>query len=200
MKTIQPYTRFIALLLAAFAIAGCANKMAPAQKAIADIEAAVAAAGEDATKYIPDEVQAVNDQVANLKAMFDKKDYKGVLAAAPAVLTQAQGLTSAAAAKKTEMMDAYAGEWSTLSSSVPEAVAAIQSRVDVLSKSKKLPAGMDAATLDSVKTSLAEANTMWSQATEAQAAGDLEQAVTLAQQVKTRTDELLTTLGMTAAG
>jgi len=200
MKTIQPYTRFIALLLAAFAIAGCANKMAPAQKAIADIEAAVAAAGEDATKYIPAEVQAVNDQVTNLKAMFDKKDYKGVLAAAPAVLTQAQGLTSAAAAKKTEMMDAYAGEWSTLSSSVPEAVAAIQSRVDVLSKSKKLPAGMDAATLDSVKTSLAEANTMWSQATEAQAAGDLEQAVTLAQQVKTRTDELLTTLGMTAAG
>ena len=84
MKTIQPYTRFIALVLAAFAIAGCANKMAPAQKAIADIEAAVAAAGEDATKYIPAEVQAVNDQVANLKAMFDKKDYKGVLAAAPA--------------------------------------------------------------------------------------------------------------------
>jgi hypothetical protein len=198
MKTIQPYTRFIALLLAAFAIAGCANKMAPAQKAIADIEAAVAAAGEDATKYIPDEVQAVNDQVANLKAMFDKKDYKGVLAAAPALLTQAQGLTSEAAAEKTEMMDAYAGEWSTLSSSVPEAVAAIQSRVDVLSKSKKLPAGMDAATLDSVKTGLAEANSMWSQATEAQAAGDLEQAVTLAQQVKTRTDELLTTLGMTA--
>ena len=198
MKTIQPYTRFLVMVLAAFAIAGCANKMAPAQKAIADIEAAVAAAGEDATKYIPDQVQAVNDQVANLKAMFDKKDYKGVLAAAPAALTQAQGLTTAAAAKKTEMTDMYAGEWSTLASSVPEAVAAIQSRVDVLSKSKKLPAGMDAAALDGVKAGLAEANTMWSQATEAQAAGDLEQAVTLAQQVKSRTDEMLTTLGMTA--
>jgi hypothetical protein len=198
MKTIQPYARFIALILAAFVVAGCANKMAPAQKAIADIEAAVTAAGEDATKYVPDQVQAVNDQLANLKAMFDKKDYKGVLAAAPAVLTQAQGLTAAAAAKKTEMTDMYAGEWSTLASSVPQAVAAIQSRVDILSKSKKLPAGMDAATLDNVKTSLAEANSTWAQATEAQAAGDLEQAVTLAQQVKTRTDELLTTLGMTA--
>ena len=198
MKTIQPYARFIALILAAFVVAGCANKMAPAQKAIADIEAAVAAAGEDATKYVPDQVQAVNDQLANLKAMFDKKDYKGVLAAAPAVLTQAQGLTAAAAAKKTEMTDMYAGEWSTLASSVPQAVAAIQSRVDILSKSKKLPAGMDAATLDNVKTSLAEANSTWAQATQAQAAGDLEQAVTLAQQVKTRTDELLTTLGMTA--
>ena len=64
--------------------------------------------GRDQVRH-PAEVQAVNDQVANLKAMFDKKDYKGVLAAAPAVLTQAQGLTSAAAAKKTEMMDAYAG-------------------------------------------------------------------------------------------
>jgi len=198
MKTIQPYARFIALILAAFVVAGCANKMAPAQKSIADIEAAVTAAGEDATKYVPDQVQAVNDQLANLKAMFDKKDYKGVLAAAPAVLTQAQGLTAAAAAKKTETMDMYAGEWTNLASSVPQAVAAIQSRVDILSKSKKLPAGMDAATLDNVKTSLAEANSTWAQATQAQAAGDLEQAVTLAQQVKTRTDELLTTLGMTA--
>ena len=71
MKTIQPYTRFIALVLAAFAIAGCANKMAPAQKAIADIEAAVAAAGEDATKYVPDEVQAVNDQVANVNRLAE---------------------------------------------------------------------------------------------------------------------------------
>ena len=198
MKNIQSYTRFFALALAALAIAACANKMEPAQKAIADIEAAVAAAGEDATRYIPDQVQAVTDQVASLRAMFDKKDYKGVLAAAPAILTQAQGLASAAAAKKTETMDMYAGEWSNLAGSVPQAVAAIQSRVDVLSKSKKLPAGMDAATLDGVKSGLAEANSMWTQATEAQAAGDLEQAVTLAQQVKTRTDEMLTTLGMSA--
>jgi hypothetical protein len=196
MKTIHPYARFLALVLAAVAIAGCANKMEPAQKAIADIEAAITAAGADATKYIPDQVQAVNDQLANLKAMFDKKDYKGVLAGAPAVLTAAQGLATEAAAKKTEMMDMYAGEWSNLASSVPQAVAAIQSRVDVLSKSKKLPAGMDKAALESVKTDLADANTMWTQATQAQAAGDLEQAVTLAQQVKTKADELLSTLGM----
>jgi hypothetical protein len=198
MNTIQPYTRFLALAFMALLVAGCANKMAPAQKAIADIEAAVAAAGDDAAKYIPEEVQAVTDQLTNLKAMFDKKDYKGVLAAAPAALTQAQGLASAAAAKKTEMMDMYAGEWTTLAESVPQAVAAIQSRVDVLSKSKKLPAGMDAATLDGVKAGLDEANTMWTQATSAQAAGDLEQAVSLAQQVKSKADGLLATLGMSA--
>ena len=196
MKTIQSYTRFAALALVALALAGCANKMEPAKKAIADIEAAVAVAGEDATRYIPDQVQAVNDQVANLKAMFDRKDYDGVLKAAPTVQTQAQGLAAAAQTKKTEMMDQYAAEWSTLADSIPEAVAAIQSRVDVLSKSRKLPAGMDKAKLDSVKAGLDEANTMWTQATQAQAAGDLEQAVSLAQQVKTRTDGLLSELGM----
>ncbi len=196
MKTTHPYVRFAALALAALAVAACANKMEPAQKAIADIEAAIAAAGDDATKYIPDQVQAVQDKVANLKAKFDSKDYNGVLADAPAVLTEAQGLSAAAAAKKTEMTDMYAGEWSTLADSVPQAIAAIQSRVDVLSKSKKLPAGMDTAALESVKAGLAEANSQWTQATQAQAAGDLEQAVTLAQQVKTRTDELLSTLGM----
>jgi hypothetical protein len=199
MKTIQPYVRFAALALAALTVVACANKMEPAQKAIADIEAAVAAAGEDASKYIPDQVQAVQDKVAALKAKFDSKDYNGVLADAPAVLTEAQGLSAAAAAKKTEMMDQYAAEWSTLADSVPQAIAAIQSRVDVLSKSKKLPAGMDKTQLESVKTGLAEANGQWTQATQAQAAGDLEQAVSLAQQVKTRTDELLATLGMSPA-
>jgi hypothetical protein len=198
MNTIRPYTRFLALALAALAVAACANKMEPAQKAIADIEAAVAAAGEDATKYIPDQVQAVSDQVASLKGMFDKKDYKGVLAAAPAILAQAQGLVAASAARKTEVMDQLTGEWTGLAESVPQAVAAIQSRVDILSKAKKLPSGMDAATLDGVKSGLAEANEMWSQATAAQASGDLEQAVSLANQVRTRADELLAQLGMSA--
>jgi len=198
MNTIRPYTRFLALALAALALGACANKMAPAQKAIADIEAAVAAAGDDAAKYIPDQVQAVNDQVASLRAMFDKKDYKGVLAAAPAILAQAQGLAASATARKTEAMDMLTGDWNALAESVPQAVAAIQSRVDVLSKSKKLPQGMDAATLDSVKAGLAEASTMWTQATTAQASGDLEQAVSLGQQVKTSTDGLLAQLGMSA--
>jgi hypothetical protein len=171
--------------------------MEPAQKAISDIEAAVAAAGDDATKYVPDEVRAVNDQVATLKAQFDKKDYKGVIAAAPAVLAKAQALVASAAAKKTESMDALNAEWGSLAASVPQAVAAIQSRVDILSKSKKLPAGMDKATLESTKTGLAEANTLWTHATAAQSSGDLEQSVGLARQTKEKADGLLAALGMT---
>ncbi len=197
MKTKQWLQSFVAFAVVALVAAGCANQMEPATKAIADIETAVAAAGDDAAKYIPDEVSAVNDKVASLKAQFDKKDYKGVVAAAPAVLAQAQALAASAAAKKTESMDALNAEWGSLAASVPQAVAAIQSRVDILSKSKKLPAGIDKATLESTKAGLAEANTLWTQATAAQSSGDLEQAVGLGRQTKEKADGLLAALGMT---
>jgi pyruvate/2-oxoglutarate dehydrogenase complex dihydrolipoamide dehydrogenase (E3) component len=94
-------------------------------------------------------------------------------------------------------MDALNAEWGGLAASLPAAVSAIQSRVDILSKSKKLPAGLDAATFESVKTGLTEATGLWDQATAAQAAGEMEQAVTLGNQVRQKTDGLLAALGMT---
>ena len=93
----------------------------------------------------------MTSQVAGLKAKFDQKDYKGVLAAAPALLTQAQGLAAAAGAAKqaaeAAALEAMNGEWGTLSADIPAQLAAVTSRVDILSKSKKLPAGLDAASL-----------------------------------------------------
>jgi hypothetical protein len=73
MKTKQWLQSFVAFAVVAFVAAGCANQMEPAKKAIADIEAAVAAAGDDAAKYIPDEVSAVNDKVASLKAQLTRR-------------------------------------------------------------------------------------------------------------------------------
>jgi hypothetical protein len=188
MKSRSLFTGFLSMALAALLLVGCANQMEPAQKAIADVEAAIAAAGADAAQYIPDQLQAVTGQLADLKAKFDKKDYKGVIAAAPALLTQAQGLAGAAATAR------EAAEAGTL----PAAVAAIDSRVNILSKSKKLPANLDPATFESVKTGLADAKTLWDQATAAQASGNVEGAVTAARQVKEKADAALAALGMTA--
>jgi len=202
MKLESAFAGFLSLAMAAVLLAGCANQMEPAKKAIADIEAAVTAAGPDAAQYVPDQVQAVTSQVADLKMKFDQKDYKGVIAAAPALLAQAQGLAAAAASAKqaaqAAALEALKGEWTTLSASLPAAVAAIESRVNILSKSKKLPANLDAATFESVKTGLADAKTLWDQATAAQSAGNLEQAVTAARQVKEKADAALAALGMTA--
>jgi trimeric autotransporter adhesin len=205
MRSRSLFTSFLSMALAALLLAGCANQMEPATRAIADIEAAIGAAGADAAQFIPDELQAVTGGLADLKAKFDQKDYKGVMAAAPALLAQAQALAGSAAtaraaaeAAQAAALEAMNAEWTTLSGTLPAAVAAIESRVNVLSKSKKLPAGLDAATFDSVKTGLADAKSLWDQATAAQAAGNVEAAVTAARQVKDKADAALAALGMTA--
>jgi len=205
MKSRSLFTGFLSIALAALMLVGCANQMEPAKKAIADIEAAISAAGPDAAQYIPDQLQAVTSQLADLKAKFDQKDYKGVIAAAPALLTEAQGLAGAAAsakeaaeAAKAAALEALGAEWTTLSAGLPAQVAAIESRVNILSKSKKLPANLDQATFESVKTGLADAKALWDQATAAQASGNVEAAVTAARQVKEKADAAMVALGMTA--
>jgi hypothetical protein len=202
MKFKSVFAGFFSLVIAAALLAGCANQMEPAKKAIADIEAAVAAAGPDAAQYIPDQLQAVTTQITDLKMKFDQKDYKGVLAAAPALLAQAQGLTAAAASAKqaaeAAALEAFNSEWGTLAADIPAQLAAVTSRVGILSKSKKLPAGLDAASFEAARSGTDEAKSLWDQATAAQAAGNMEQAVMTARQVKEKLDAAMAGLGMSA--
>jgi hypothetical protein len=203
MKLKSVFAGFLSLAMAAVLIAGCANQMEPAKNAIAGIEAAITAAGPDAAQYIPDQLQAVTSQLSDLKMKFDQKDYKGVIAAAPALLTQAQGLAGAAStakqaaeAAKAAALQALTTEWGTLSAGIPAQLAAVTSRVGILSKSKKLPAGLDAASFEAARTGTDEAKSLWDQATAAQAAGNMEQAVMTARQVKEKLNAAMAGLGM----
>jgi len=202
MKLKSVFAGFFSLVMAAVLLAGCANQMEPAKKAIADIEAAAEAAGPDAAQYIPDQLQAVTSQITDLKMKFDQKDYKAVIAAAPALLTQAQGLAAAAGTAKqaaeAARLEALNAEWGTLATDLPAQLAAVTSRVAILSKSKKLPAGLDATTFDAAKSGAGEAATLWEQATAAQAAGNVEQAVTTGRQVKDKLNAAMAGLGMSA--
>lgn len=198
------------LLALSVALAGCANQQEPAKQAIAGIEAAIAAAGAEAQQYIPDALKAVTDQLAALKANYDKKDYKAVLASAPALLTQAQGLVAAkdtavkaaaeqAAAAAAAAEAATKASWATLVDAVPAAIAAVESRVTMLTKSKKLPANVTKDALAAAQTGVTDAKSLWEQAAGAQADGKLSDAVTLAQQAKEKVDAALAGLGMSGA-
>ena len=70
--------------------------------------------------------------------------------------------------------------------------------VDKLAAAKKLPAGMDKAAVESAKTSLEGATSMWAEAGTAFGAGDLMAAVAKAGQVKATVTELSTKLGLSA--
>jgi hypothetical protein len=193
MQSIQRASRYALIALAAVIVAACAGQKEPAQKLISDIQSAVTAASAEAVKYVPDQFADVQAKLEVLKASFDKQDYAAVVTGAPAVLSAAQGLATAAAAKKDEVLKALNDEWTRLAASVPGSVSAIQSRIDLLSKksSKKLAAGID---LDAAKAGVGDAASLWSKAQAAFAAGNLDEAVSTAKDVKAKIGALATSL------
>jgi hypothetical protein len=196
MKSPNLNTLFASFALLAI-LAACANQKEPAQQAIAAAETAVNSVAADASKYLPDRYAELTGALATIKGNFDKGDYKAVLAAAPSLMTEVKSVGDAAMAKKDEVMNALKGDWTTLASNIPSMVSAIQSRVDILSKAKKLPAKLSAQSLDTAKAGLESMKNMWAQAGAAFSAGNVESAVSTAKSVQAKGQEILGLLGMT---
>jgi hypothetical protein len=187
------------LALAAVLLVGCANQKAPAEQAVAGAETALAAVRDNAQKYVPDQLQAVESQLAALKDGFAKGDYKAVLTGAPTLNSAISAMKDAAEAKKADADAALAkakDAWGPLSAEVPKMVDAIQSRVDALSKSHHLPKGVTKGSVASAKSGVDSLKSRWSEASSASASGDLTTAVTKAQAVKDKAAEIMRSLGM----
>lgn len=191
--------KWLGLILAAFLLAACASQKGPAEKAVTDIEASLAPIRDDAAKYASTELQQVEDGLASLKDNLSKQDYKAVVAAAPAVSAQLSALEQTVNTKRAEAQAAMAAasdQWKTLSAEVPDMVSAIQSRVDILGKSKRLPKNVSSDAFQAAKDGLDFMKSTWAEATAAFGAGDPVNAVSKAQAVKDRGTEVLAQLGM----
>ncbi len=191
--------RFLAVFVAGLALAACAGQMEPAKKLLGDVEAAVTAAGADAQQYIPDQVASVNQKLADLKAAFDKQDYKTVITGAPALLTEAKGLADAAAAKKKEVLEALGAQWTQLATELPQSVSAVEAKLATLAKTKKLPAGVSKDGVESAKAGLAEAKTSWDEAKASFGSGNVQAALDKAKGVKAKLEEASAKVGLSAA-
>jgi hypothetical protein len=195
MRMVHRVSHYALISMAAIIMAACAGQKQPAQKLIGDIEATVTAASTEAAKYVPDQLADVQGKLGGLKTSFDKQDYAAVVTGAPAVLGAAKNLAMAAAAKKDEILKALNDQWTALAASLPAAVTAVQSRIDLLSKksSKKQAAGID---LDGAKAGVGDATSLWSKAQAAFAAGNLDEAVSTAKDVKAKIEALAASLKM----
>lgn len=185
--------RLLLIGLSALALFACSGQKKPAENLLLETDATIIAASGEAAKYVPRELADVQRQYADLKASFEKQDYAAVVSAGPAVLGAAQTLATAAAARKDEVLKVLNDDWAGLAAVVPDEQSAIQNRLDELSKkaNKKQPSAVD---LNASKASLSDAMSLWSKATAAFAAGNLDEAVATAKAVKGKLDPLAAAL------
>lgn len=175
MKSNLRISGFLTLCFSAVLFVACVNQMEPAKNALDNINATLKAVSADAQTYVPDQYAQAQSKAAALTASYEKKDYAAVIAGAPAVLAEARGLADAASAKKDEAEKALGKEWRSLAASVPQSISTVQSRIDELTKTKRVPKGVD---LNAAKSGLADANTAWGKAEDSFKSGNPADAVT----------------------
>ena len=164
----------------------------PAELAVKAAEEAFNASKGEAAKYVPDEVKSMEGALTAMKDKLAKGEYKAVISEAQSFTDKTKGLLDAAKAKKEELTKS----WTDLGQEVPKMVAAIQSRVDMLSKSKKLPANLTAEKFADAKSGLAAAKEEWAKALESFKSGNIADAVSVAKSVKDKAVAAMETLGM----
>jgi len=193
-------TRFLAALTATAVVllTACANQKEPAEKAVAKIESSLAEVRADAEKYAADELKSIDETVNKLKGDLAAKNYKAVVVQSPTVTSRVTQFKAAVATKKAEAEELLAAaqqEWTDLSTSVPELVGKLQTKVDSLAKSKKLPKGMDKAAFETAKADFEAVKTSWSEATSEFTSGLAADAVRKARAAKAKSEQLVQKLG-----
>ena len=203
MKHIRKQGLAVAVFATLLLAAGCANQKEPATRALADAEASIAAIREDAAQYASTELQAADTAIADLKAKLQQGDYDAVVQGSPALSTQIETLrqtTTERRAERERANEAAKATWATMATDVPKMVAAIQSRVDVLSKSRRLPRNVDKAKFEEARARLEQMKATWNEATAAASAGNAVEAVSRGETVRTNGTEVMAALGMQASG
>jgi hypothetical protein len=189
-----------ALLLAGLMLAACGGQKEPAEKAVAEAEASIAALREDAAQFAPDQLKGLEDDLAQMKDNLAKQNYPAVLTLARE-LSRSIGAVNETVASQKANADVLAQQlterWNTLSTELPEMVESVTARVTSLSKTKKFPEGVDAASFENIKMAADTMAKDWQAALGAFANNNMQEAVDMAQAAQDKGTEVMNALGMT---
>ena len=199
MVRISSWCYWIASLVLATALSACGGQKEPAQKAVADAEAAISALRSDAAKLVPDDLSALDESLAALKTDLDRQDYKAVIAASPVLMARVGALQETISTRKAEQVAQLAeltDSWNALSTEVPEMIDAVNARVESLVRTKKFPSGMNTTSFETTRAAATDMTQTWQKALGAFANDNMEEAVGSAQAAKQKGAEVMNTLGM----
>lgn len=196
MTTIFQRSRLLGAVLAGVVMVACSPMKDPAEAALADANAALQKVAPDGQKYAPTEYAAVNEQVAAMKAAFDRKEYEKVLNMVHNLAPDLRSLGDTVASKKSEAAIALKIQWTNLSRDVPKSLSAVETRIAELSKSHKLPKGVSKDALAGAGAGVDAAKQGWSDAQSARTSGNVEDAVAKGKAAQAKLSEVMASLGM----
>lgn len=187
--------KLLMLVVASTLAVACSSEKEPAQAAMNGLETAVDAAKPDIERFAADRIAAVNDAVKAAKAKLDDENYAGALADVQGATKTLTAAAEEAAARKAQLST----DWATFTG-MPAMIGQIKGRMAELNAMRRLPRGLNKATLDDAKSSVDTASELWDDASDAHGRGHLIVAVAKAKQAKPMVESLMTTLGVSATG
>jgi hypothetical protein len=168
----------------------------PAEAALADANAALQKVAPDGLKYAPAEYATVNEQVAAMKAAFDKQDYQAVLNMVHKLAPNLKMLAGVIANKKSEAVIALKERWGGMSRSVPASIAAVETRISELGKAHKRPKGVSKDALAGAGAAVDAAKQAWSESQRARSSGKMDDAIAKGNAAEAKLSEVMASLGM----
>ena len=184
-------TRVAAVIMVGIGLAGCAKRSA--ESAIARADETLAAVRPEAEKIAPNELKAMTDSVAAMKARVAAGDHSGALMGARTINSMARDLQANLPKRKEQLTASF----NSTAAEMPKEIEAVTARVAEFGKLRRLPPGLDPAKFAALQTEVPGWSTSWTQATESFKAGNLAAALNLANELKARIADAKRTLMMT---
>ncbi len=185
-------TSFLYVAIAVCTLTGLGCGKGPAEEALKAADEAIAAAQSEVEKYVPEQFRLLTEAADAAHADFDAGNYRSAQNQAKAILDRVEEVKGAAETRKGELTIV----WSQMSTMIPQMMTALTGKVNEITASKKMPAGMTKEEFEAAKTEMSDLVKLWGDAQTAHQNGQIADAVDWAAQVGNRGEALLNRFGV----
>jgi hypothetical protein len=186
--------RAAALAVVMLGLAACASQKEPAEAALAAVEAKFKETGAEVQKYLPERYAEVEAGLASLRESAAGQKYGDVVTGAAKVTDDLKRAVAEARIKRAQILVEMESEWTELSKSMPEMIAAMDKKISA--QRGRPPQGM---TADAWKQTIADydaARDAWSKAASEITSQTFEATVLAARDAKAKISAIMDSVGV----
>jgi hypothetical protein len=186
--------RAAALAVVMLGLAACASQKEPAEAALAAVEAKFKETGAEVQKYLPERYAEVEAGLASLRESAAGQKYGDVVTGAAKVTDDLKRAVAEARIKRAQILVEMESEWTELSKSMPEMIAAMDKKISA--QRGRPPQGM---TADAWKQTIADydaARDAWSKAASEITSQTFEATVLAARDAKAKIAAIMDSVGV----